>query len=357
MTMIPESTRAAFCALALLALAPTAFGQDRSPRGERTSAVHDEGEMFGAEAVRGAAGLLKREVRVPVVIETVKSIQDLGIVEVAKRRHEEKYPDAVYVLMANKEHKISDVLVPETLAGRVSEKDRDAVREAFLDGFKRRNFDAGLSQGVKAIVAMLARVDSPAPAEPRNIGIGRGDSPLVERNQVKLTLEGARLVLKGAEAKAGEMHVKQNIAVVDDGGHLLAFARMDGARPASVATATTKAASAATFRQATGTLPAGSEKPDPILNLSVQLTAMAGGGKLTVLPGGVPIVVDGQVIGAVGVGGGTGEQDAEVARAGVVAFLAGLNAPAKDKDKDKEDKPARDPLKELEEGPKPEEKN
>ena len=113
-----------------------------------------------------------------------------------------------------------------------------------------------------------------------------------------------------------------NIAVVDDGGHLLAFARMDGARPASVATATTKAVTAATYRQADRPAPAGPE-PDVLLNLSLQ---NASGGKITTLLGGVPIVVDGQVIGALGVGGGTGEQDAEVARAGVDAFLAGLQA-------------------------------
>ncbi len=353
--MIPRTTRAALCALALLALDPVTSGQDRSRPAESGSAVNDEGAMFGPEAVRIATDLLRREGRVPVVVETVKSIKDFGIGDLAKRRHEEKYPGSVYVLMASTEHKISEILVPQNLADRVSDTDRQAVREAFLDGFKRNNLDAGLAQGVKAIEAMLAKVEVPAPAPtaPRNVGIGRVDSPLVERNHVKLTLEGARLVLKGAEAKASEMHVPQNIAVVDDGGHLLAFGRMDGARPASVATAMTKATTAATFRQATGTLPAGSEKPDPILNLSLQLTALAGGGKLTVLPGGVPITVDGQIIGAVGVGGGTGEQDAEVARAGVAAFLSELKAPAPAK----EEKTTRDPLKDLEGGSKPEEKN
>ena len=56
-----------------------------------------------------------------------------------------------------------------------------------------------------------------------------------------------RAILAGAEAKAQAMGWKMNIAVVDDGGHLLAFARMEGARPASVATSITKATSAATF--------------------------------------------------------------------------------------------------------------
>jgi len=98
---------------------------------------------------------------------------------------------------------------------------------------------------------------------------------------------------------------------------------MDGGRPASGYTALTKAVSAATFRQETGALPAKGE-PDLLLSLSLPAAAQASGGKLTPLKGGVPIVVDGQVIGAVGVGGGSGEQDAEVAKAGIKALLDGL---------------------------------
>ena len=57
------------------------------------------------------------------------------------------------------------------------------------------------------------------------------------------------------------MNLKMNIAVVDDGGHLLAFDRMDGARPASGYTSLTKAITAATFRQPTGPIPAGTANP------------------------------------------------------------------------------------------------
>ena len=81
-------------------------------------------------------------------------------------------------------------------------------------------------------------------------------SPLVTRGRVQLNLAGAEAVVGAAKKQAAAMALKCNIAVVDDGGHLLAFVRMDGARPASAATAITKAVSAATFRQATGTLPA-----------------------------------------------------------------------------------------------------
>jgi|SRR5579883_631094 len=144
--------------------------------------------------------------------------------------------------------------------------------------------------------------------------------PLVTRGRVQLNLAGAEAVLEAAKKKATTLGLKCNIAVVDDGGHLLAFARMDGARPASAATAMTKAISAATFRQETGPLPAKGE-PDVLLSMSLQ---NASGGKITTLKGGVPIVIDGQVIGAVGVGGGTGEQDVEVAKAGIQALLDGL---------------------------------
>ena len=160
-------------------------------------------------------------------------------------------------------------------------------------------------------VGLLA-ISPPAPAQEKK--------PLVTRDRVQLNLAGAEAVLEAAKKKAAAMGLKSNIAVVDDGGHLLAFARMDGARPASAATALTKAVSAATFRQETGPLPPKGE-PDVLLSLSIQT---ASGGKITALKGGVPIVIDGQVVGAVGVGGGTGEQDAEVAKAGIQALLDGL---------------------------------
>ena len=162
-----------------------------------------------------------------------------------------------------------------------------------------------------ALVGLSVTVASARADEPK---------PLVTRDRVQLNLAGAEAVLDGAKKKAAAMGLKSNLAVVDDGGHLLAFARMDGARPASATTALTKAVSAATFRQETGPLPPKGE-PDLLLSLSIQ---NASGGKVTPLKGGVPIVVDGQVVGAIGVGGGTGEQDAEVAKAGVRALLDAL---------------------------------
>lgn len=116
---------------------------------------------------------------------------------------------------------------------------------------------------------------------------------------------------------------RMNIAIVDEGGHLLTFARMDGARPASANTALTKAITAATLRAETGPLPPGGE-PDLLLNISVQ-SAVPSGGKITTLKGGVPIVVDRQIVRAVGVGGGSVEQDAGVAKAGIEALPIALS--------------------------------
>jgi glc operon protein GlcG len=127
---------------------------------------------------------------------------------------------------------------------------------------------------------------------------------------LKLTHAGARKVLDAAIAKAVAMGVPQCIAVVDDGGHLLAFVRMDGAKVLSIDSCLAKAVTAASSRAATGNTPAHVE-----LKLG-----LATRGKYINLKGGVPIVVEGKVIGAVGVGSGTGEQDLEVAEAGIAAL-------------------------------------
>lgn len=155
-------------------------------------------------------------------------------------------------------------------------------------------------------------------------GLAAGEEgPLITQGRMQLNLAGAETILTAAKEKAAEFGVKVNIAVVDDGGHLLAFHRMDGARPASGYTALTKATTAATFRQETGPVPRTGE-PDLLLNLSLQNAALASGGKLTTLKGGVPVTVEAQVIAAVGVGGGTGEQDVEIAKAGIAALLKKL---------------------------------
>lgn len=173
-----------------------------------------------------------------------------------------------------------------------------------------------------ATLAWVAMSDASLCAQPPDTQTSHS---VVRRNRVELTLEGAQRAIEASRHQAVAMGVLVNIAVVDDGGHLLAFARMDGARPASVYTAITKATSAATQRGPTGPLrpdqPSGTH-----LSLAVESAAAVSGGKFTTLKGGVPIVCDGQVIGAVGVGGATGEQDAEVAAAGVAEVINAFEA-------------------------------
>lgn len=127
---------------------------------------------------------------------------------------------------------------------------------------------------------------------------------------LKLTIDGAMRLLQAAMAKARDMKVPQCISVVDAGGHLLAFARMDGAFALSVDTALRKAQTAASYGVPTGDIAAG---------IDLKL-AIATEGKRINLPGGLPVIVDGHVIGGIGVGSGTGEQDKEVAKAALAAF-------------------------------------
>lgn len=185
----------------------------------------------------------------------------------------------------------------------------------------------GATAGALLLAVGLVRAGSQAGAEKANPVAspdGAGALPLVLRDRIRLTQGGSERIIQGAIAQARVLKIKANLAVVDDGGHLMAFVRMEGGRPASIYTALTKAATAATLRQPTGPLPPGAAAPDVLLNVSLQNAAAASGGKITTLYGGVPIVVEGEVIGGVGVGGGTGEQDAEIARAGISAFLAAV---------------------------------
>jgi len=127
---------------------------------------------------------------------------------------------------------------------------------------------------------------------------------------LRLTIDGAMKLLNAAMAKAREMNVPECISVVDAGGQLLAFARMDGAFALSIDTSLVKAMTAASYGVPTGDIAAG---------IDIKL-AIATQGKRVNLPGGLPIIVDGHLIGGIGIGSGTGEQDRQVANAALVAL-------------------------------------
>lgn len=136
------------------------------------------------------------------------------------------------------------------------------------------------------------------------------------RPSVKLTHAGARVIMDAAIAYAEQMGVPQCIAIVDEGCNLLAFTRMDGARVLSVRSSQRKAMTAATTGQPTGGL-------DPANEMKL---AVVTNGEMVNLKGGLPIIVDGYLIGGIGVGSGTGDQDLEVAKAALEKFAADARA-------------------------------
>lgn len=140
--------------------------------------------------------------------------------------------------------------------------------------------------------------------------------PALTRNNPKLTLEGAELVLAAAQARAVEIKVPMDIAVVDDGAHLLAFARMDGAKLSSVEIAIRKAQGAAIRRLPTAPARTG-EEVNVVLSMGL---ALATQGRQIPVRGGIPLLVDGVCVGAIGVSNGTEDQDVDVAQAGARAL-------------------------------------
>jgi uncharacterized protein GlcG (DUF336 family) len=120
-------------------------------------------------------------------------------------------------------------------------------------------------------------------------------------------------MLAAAAAKAVEIGVDQCVAIVDRGGALIAFERMDGGRIGSIQIALTKAQSAATRRRPTAEESAGD------VPMGIRL-ALAAHNAVTNIGGGLPIVVEGQVIGGIGVSSGTVDEDTIVAKAGLAAL-------------------------------------
>ncbi len=126
-----------------------------------------------------------------------------------------------------------------------------------------------------------------------------------------LNLAEANRILEGAIAHAQELNIKVNVAVCDAGGRLIAFNRMDGAIWAGVYGSQGKAVASAAFGRTSGELQERADQPTP------RGIAIAEGGHMIMGQGGVPIIRDGVVEGACGVGGGTSQEDEDCARAGI----------------------------------------
>jgi uncharacterized protein GlcG (DUF336 family) len=133
-----------------------------------------------------------------------------------------------------------------------------------------------------------------------------------------LTLNQAQAALQSALEKAFEMGSPSSVAVLDAGRELVAFARMDDALLASAAIAQAKAYTARSLNAATKDVGALVQPGAPLFGL--QTAHLAVGRTLVTFGGGVPVLVDGEVVGAVGVAGGSPDQDHEVASAGAAAI-------------------------------------
>jgi glc operon protein GlcG len=126
-----------------------------------------------------------------------------------------------------------------------------------------------------------------------------------------LTLEAAKKIAAAAEADAKKRNATVVIVVVDDGGHILLLERLDDTQVASVEVGIGKARTVAIFRRPSKVF------EDQVRDGRVAAIALPGA---TPLQGGVPIVFEGKVIGAIGVSGNTPQEDEDIAKAGAAAF-------------------------------------
>lgn len=129
-----------------------------------------------------------------------------------------------------------------------------------------------------------------------------------------VTLEQARRIADAAEAAARERGFNMAFAIVDPGGGLVLFHKMDGTQNGSIEVAMAKARASALFRRPTRAF------ADAV---SAGRTAVLSLPNVVAIEGGVPIMIDGRVAGAIGVSGGTSEQDGEIAAAALAAALQG----------------------------------
>lgn len=132
----------------------------------------------------------------------------------------------------------------------------------------------------------------------------------------RLSLSDARILMDGAAAKAQEIGVPMCIAVTDESGQLIAFERMDGGKITSSIIAQDKAYTAAGAKRTTESYGVASQPGSPAYGINSAL-----GGRLLVVAGGLPVIVDGDVVGAIGLSSGTPAQDTECAQAGIDHFL------------------------------------
>ena len=130
-----------------------------------------------------------------------------------------------------------------------------------------------------------------------------------------MTLADARRVIAAAEKKAAEIGQPMNIAVVDEGGNLVSHVRMDNAWIGSIDISINKAFTSRAFDISTKDLAQHSQSGGQFFGIHV-----SNHGRIMIFAGGIPLKKGGKVAGAIGVSGGSGDQDHSVAEAGAAAF-------------------------------------
>ena len=165
---------------------------------------------------------------------------------------------------------------------------------------------AALGAGLTATEAQMPPPAAPAPYALDDVP---DKMPFDIPYGVPISLEGANAAIAATVAEARKHDWKLDIAVVDSGGNLVAFARMDGAQLASIQIAEHKARTAATFRRETKVFEKGIQQSN---NLYVMTLDGIIGSR-----GGIPLIAGGKLIGAIGCSGGTGSQDEVACKAGV----------------------------------------
>jgi uncharacterized protein GlcG (DUF336 family) len=132
----------------------------------------------------------------------------------------------------------------------------------------------------------------------------------------RLSLADARILIEGARKKAEDIGVPMCIAVTDESGQLIAFERMDGGKITSTIIAQDKAYTAAGAKRTTESYGIASQPGSAAYGINTAI-----GGRLTIVGGGLPVIVDGDVVGGIGLSSGTPAQDTECAQAGIEHLL------------------------------------
>tara|TARA_B100001057_G_scaffold43060_1_gene38520 strand:- start:97 stop:561 length:465 start_codon:yes stop_codon:yes gene_type:complete len=137
----------------------------------------------------------------------------------------------------------------------------------------------------------------------------------------RLSISDAEFLIKGARIKADEIKVPMCISVVDESGNLIAFERMNGGKITSITVSQDKAFTAAAARKATHEYNAACIPGSLVFGIHTALN-----GRLSVVGGGLPVIVDGDVVGGIGLSSGTPNQDMDCAQAGIDYFMKKINS-------------------------------